>query len=497
LKKDAQKQWITTAAAFFSAADIRYSLSMKIRFAIFQKFVDDLLPHEYHYLRQVARFEDAENQSLLAQIGEVVLQERQVQFNEAIDKRKYSAMMRWAKERLAKMDVDQHFETLNELHRRLMTDAVRPEDEKQLLAYLKAPQPDFYFSRLYHVLLDFRQFLLIRLRHREHQLVDDFISAHSQQYQYIRQAYAEMHEATGHITRQYSSGGDSPAHLAEQLQKWFEDEQLDGYSRYSALVRLTFLHYNQRQYDKLLPMYAQFDQWLQEGRFYSRRILVNYYGNLLLIYSQLDELGQAARYGRLSLQARTADYIHYLNNLASVLLRQGLAVEALTRMRSAFPELKHTTNFHNRTGFVALFVRCLNDNKKPAEGEQYAENFLAAYKEEVFEYRWHLLFAAYLQSLVLQQKFAKVIKVVRNHKLLQREEAYRLRSSYLPVLRWYYELARYREAQTDLVAFEAAIRASLAQAYFDKHRLKHLLQLSQELMQWEPKVFFSVKSMLA
>ena len=110
---------------FFSAADIRHSPYMKTRFAIFQKFVDDLLPHEYQYLRQVARFEDVENQSLLVQMGEVVLQERQVQFNEAIDKRKYSAMMRWAKERLAKIDVDQHFETLNELHRRLMTPYVQ------------------------------------------------------------------------------------------------------------------------------------------------------------------------------------------------------------------------------------------------------------------------------------------------------------------------------------------------------------------------------------
>lgn len=496
MNKVAQEQWITTVSAFFSAADMRYSLFMKTRFAIFQKFVNDLLPHEYHYLRQVARFEDAENQILLQQMGEVVLKQDAVCFSEAIDKRKYSAMMRWTKVRLAKIDVDEHFETLNELHRRLMTDALQPEDEKQLLAYLKAPQLDFYFSRLYHVLLDFRQFLLIRMRHREHTWVDEFIREHAEQYLYIRQAYAEMHEATEYITKQYKKGGESPEHLAEKLQMWFKDERLDGYSRYSALVRLTFFHYNQRQYDKLLPMYAQFDQWLQEGRFYSRRILVNYYGNLLLIHSQLDQLEEAASYGRLSLQARTADYIHYLNNLASVLLRQGLAAEALSRMRAAFPELKHTTNFHNRTGFVALFVRCLNDNKKPVEGEQYAENFLAAYRDEVFEYRWHLLFAAYLQALVLQQKFAKVMKVVRSHKLLQREEAHRQRVSYLPVLRWYYELARYREAHTDLQAFEAAIRESLQQASFDKHRIKHLLQLSEELMKWEPKVFVSVKSML-
>jgi hypothetical protein len=467
---------------------------MKTRFAIFQRFVNDLLPHEFKYLQQAMGSEDPENRCIMEQMERVVLAQETVDYDPNIDKRKYSAIISRSREKLARIDVDLHFERLNELHHRLMTDHLQPNDEKALLQMLREPQPDFYFSRLYHVMLDFRQFLLIRLRHREHKLTHSFIEAHESRYRYIRQVYEQMHAATALITAEYSRGEAVPEELSSQLLEWFNDERLDGINRYNALVRLTFLYYNRRQYDLLLPAYDAFDQMLGRGAFYSRRILANYYGNRLLIHSYLDQLQEAARYGQMSLRVRTADYIHYLNNLAAVMLRQGKASQALQLMRSSFGEYRQTVNFHNRTGFVALYVKCLNECRKPKEGEQFAENFLAAYREEVFAYRWHSLFTAYIQALMQQRKFAKIIRLVKQNKLLTKEEAYAGRINHLPTISWYFWLALYAEARLESNELQRKLLYSLQQGGSDSHRLRQLQQLSDELQHLAPNIMSGIKS---
>lgn len=467
---------------------------MKHRFATFRQFAEDLLPHEYLLLQGQARFEDEENRYLLRQLGEICVHRREVDFREDIDKRKYSALIGWARKRLDRLDADRHFEQLNELHRRIMTDQITPEDEKALLALCNEVQPDFYFSRLYHLLLDFRQFLQIRLRHREHGLVDAFLKKYEDLYRYGRQTLEALHDVTEQITHQYTTGKAVDADKTLALARWFQDEKLDGFSRYNALVRLTFIYYNQRSYNELLPLYEQFEKWLVEGKFYARRILVNYYGNRLLMHSHLDQLVEAERYGRLSLRVHTTDYLHYLNNLAAVLHRAGKAAEALVLLRNGFAEVKHTTNFHNRTGFVAIYLRCLNACGKAREAEQYAETFLGAFREAVFQHRWHPFFSAYLQALAQQQKFAKLMRVVKLNKLLPLDEGYRSRASYLPIIPWLYALAAYRETQLDEKEVLSKLKSDLAQFHADVHRRQQLLAWCDEWKSLAPALLQKVKS---
>ncbi|MCB0684735.1 MAG: hypothetical protein KDC32_28035, partial [Saprospiraceae bacterium] len=59
------------------------------------------------------------------------------------------------------------------------------------------------------------------------------------------------------------------------------------------------------------------------------------------------------------------------------------------------------------------------------------------YKKEIFEYRWHIFFSSYLESLIHQSNYRKVLKVVRQNRLLELEKKYQDRANYLPTLLWY------------------------------------------------------------
>lgn len=469
---------------------------MKPKLQVFQQFVAVLLPHELHYLKDIHQFQDEENKSILGLMVDKVVHNKAVVFDPGIDKRKYFALIQWVKHKLAAIDVDLSLEHINQLDSRIMTDTVDAEVEKQLLALLKSPTSAYYFVRLYDLMLNFRQYLLIRMRFREHKLVDAWLSKNAGAYARSQAVYAELHQASLEITLEYKEGVVPSRDWANWLGEVYRDKALDGLNRYFALVRLTFWHYNHRSYQQLLPFYDELEQAFSEGQFYSKRILANYYSNRLLLHAQLDQLDEAANYGYLSIRGRNADYIYYINNLSAILLRKNKPKAALELMRQAFPELKHYNNFHNRTGFVALFVRCLNETDQPQEGEKYAENFLNAYKEQVFEQRWHLLFSSYLQSLLFQHKFSKLIRVVRLNKLMEKEQAYRKRQHYLPALSWYYALALFREGRMEKQELLQQLQEAAFTVKTDAHRKLQLLQLADELKKWAPEVFEKLKSRL-
>jgi len=469
---------------------------MKPKLQVFNQFVAVLLPHELHYLKEIHQFQDEENKSILAQMVEKVVHNQLVHFDAEIDKRKYFALIQWVKHKLAAIDVDLSFEHINQLDSRIMTDTVDADTEKQLLTLLKFTPSAYYFVKVYDLMLNFRQYLLIRMRFREHKLVNEWLTNHTLAYERSKAIYSELHQASLEITLEYKEGVLPSRDWANWLGEVFRDKALDGLNRYFALVRLTFWHYNHRSYQQLLPFYDELEVAFGEGQFYSKRILANYYSNRLLLHAQLDQLEEAAAYGYLSIRGRNADYIYYINNLSAILLRKNMPKAALELMRQAFQELKHYNNFHNRTGFVALFVRCLNETAQPQEGEKYAENFLNAYKEQVFEQRWHLLFSSYLQALLLQQKFAKLIRIVRVNKLMEKEQHYRKRQHYLPALSWYYALALFREGHLEQDELLQQLKEAAFTVATDKHRKSQLFQLVDELKKWAPSVFEKLKSML-
>lgn len=455
--------------------------AMRKKLQKFTDFAETLLPHETAYLLEAQQFEDEIKLGILERLDYNCRNIRQfTPYDKSIDKRKYSNLKNWINERLEAIDVDVRFEWMSYLERQIITDAISPQEEKQLIKAIRDyEQLDFYFTKFYELVQIYRHFLLIRMRHAHHRVADDFLNRFEDKYKECKQVFERMHAATLDIVGQYSEQSAQSIHWEQWLTEVFYDEQLDGLNRYLALVRLTFIYFNYRQFEKVLEKYDYIDEVFRRGQYYSRRLLLNYYGNRLLLHTKFQEYDKAEYYGYLSIRDKNSDYIHYVNNLSAVLLRQKKYEEALKLMRTAYPEMKHSPSFHNRIGFVAFYLKCLNSNKQYRNAENYAESFLQAYKKEVFEYRWHIFFSSYLEAMLRQEKYAKLLKVVRKYQLLDRDRQYQRNANYLPTILWYNAIAQYKEMLLEKEEISQLVQTSieaLDRIEDKQHQLRDLLE---------------------
>lgn len=436
---------------------------MRKKLQKFTEFADSLLPHETAYLLAAQQFEDEIKLGILQRLDYNCEHIRQfTPYDKAIDKRKYSNLKNWINDRLEAIDVDVRFDWMSHMERQIMTDAIAPKEEKQLIKAIREyEQLDFYFTKFYELVQLYRQYLLIRMRYAHHRVADDFLHTYRERYDTCKQVFERMHEATLDIVGQYSENSAQSMQWETWLTEVFYDEHLDGLNRYLALVRLTFIYFNYRQFEKLKEKYDYIDSLFRKGQYYSRRLLLNYYGNRVLLHTRFQDYDKAEYYGYLSIRDKNSDYIHYVNNLSAVLLRQKKYTEALQLMRTAYPEMKHTPSFHNRIGFVAFYLKCLNHNQQYRNAENYAESFLRAYKKEIFEHRWHIFFSSYLEAMLRQEKYAKLLKMVRKHHLLERERQYQRNANYLPTILWYNAVAQYKEMLIDKDEMTAIVQRSI------------------------------------
>lgn len=454
---------------------------MRRKLQKFTEFANSLLPHETAYLLGTQQFEDEIKLSILERLDYNCRNIRQfTPFDRSIDKRKYSNLKNWVNDRLEAADVDLRFDWMIHLERQIMTDAISPQEEKQLVKAVRDyTELDFYFTKFYELVQLYRQYLLIRMRYAHHRVADDFLKAYEERYEHCKSVFERMHQATLDIIGQYSEQSAQSIHWEQWLTETFYDEALDGLNRYLALVRLTFIYFNYRQFDKLREKYDYIDKVFTKGQYYSRRLLLNYYGNRVLLHTKFQDYDQAEYYGYLSIRDKNSDYIHYVNNLSAVLLRQKKNSEALQLMRTAYPEMKNTPSFHNRIGFVAFYLKCLNGNEQYRSAENYAESFLQAYKKEIFEYRWHIFFSSYLEALLRQEQYSKLLKTVRKHHLLERERQYQRNANYLPTILWYNAVAQYKEmlmSKDEIAALIEQSIASLGNIEDKQHQLGDLLE---------------------
>lgn len=424
---------------------------MRSKLQKFTDFAGTLFPQETAYLLSVQQFEDAAKLGILRRMHHNSRHRRRfIPYDTSLDKRKYSNLKQWVQERLQAADVDAHFDWLSAMERQLNRDVISPEEERQLMRAIREFRaPGFYFTKFFELARTYRHYLLIRMRYRHHAQVEAFLQQWQPAHDRSAATNERLHQATLDIVRQYSQGQTQSMQWEDWLTDVFYDEQMDGLNRYMALVRLIFICFNYRKFEKLRDKFDYIDGLFTSGKYYSRRLLVNYYGNRLLLHTKFREYDKAEYYGYLSIRDRNSDYIMYVNNLGAVLLRQKKYEEALALMRAAYPEMKATANMHNRIGFVAFYLKCLNANGQYDQAERYAETFLRAYKEEVFAYRWHIFFSAFLEALLKLKKYGKLIGQVRKHSLLQREKAYRSNANYLPTIPWYDAIAKYKEGELD------------------------------------------------
>lgn len=463
---------------------------MRSKLQKFSEFAQGLLPHETAYLLSVQQFDDKVKLGILERMNQNCQKpEQHLLYDEQIDKRKYSNLKQWIGERLRAADVDTSYEWLLEAERQIETDSISPQGEELLLAQLRDCSPtDYHFVKYYELALRYRHFLLIRMRYAEHRTVEELLERFRPAYNRAQEVRDQLHRATEDIVRQYSGHGGESIQWESWLTGVFYDKTLDGWNRYMALVRLTFLYYNYRRFEPVREKYDYLDQLFLKGKYYSRRLLINYYGNRLLLHSRFQEYDAAEYYGYLSIRVKTADYLHYVNNLCAVLLRRKKYAEALAVMKTALPESRGTHSFHNKIGFAAHYLRCLRHTGQYRAGESYAETYLRAFRKEIFEHRWYIFFSAYLEILLAQQNYLKIGRTVEKYQLLERDRAYTEKGVYLPVMPWLYTLSCYKLRRMDAGQALAGFKDAVKRMKQTPDKTSQLNELWEEIRMHAPEL---------
>jgi hypothetical protein len=456
---------------------------MRAKLNTFWEFTQSLYPHELDYLMSVQQFAKEDNLKILQQIYHNGHSARPPQlFDPTIDKRTYSYMKTWIVRSLEKIDVDVFFQWLTGVERKVLTDIISPSDEAELLAKMKFVRPThYYFIRFFELLQYYRDYLLVRNRKKYNKIIVDYLNAYEESYLRSVRINRELHWVTAHIVKKEQTEKEYRPEIENQLRSIYFDEQLDGYTRYRAIVRLTIYFYNTRQFDKQLELYTHLDAQFKTPLFYSKRLLANYYANRAMMHSKLNELPLAEKYAGLSIRNHNSDYLFYLINLCSVLVKQGKKEEAHRLMKDAFPQLKNTNNNYYKIGFVAFYIKTLLVNEKYKNAVNYATNYFKAYKQEIFEHRWHLFFCAYLQALIQSEKYAQVLSLCRRYNLVAKENQRIDRADYLPIILFYSLLAEYMESSISRDRLVATIVKSAGALMPNKYRSRKVQELLDEL----------------
>nr|WP_321412052.1 hypothetical protein [uncultured Carboxylicivirga sp.] len=463
----------------------------------FITFADSLYPHEIEMLQSVQQFQDEDRQAIF----QIMLKRHDngahQAFDTSIDKRKYSAMMKWMQGKLEKMDVDVFFDWMLEADRWIHNDTFSREEGKRMMTYLDTmTSTSYYFIRFYELLISYRDYILIRSITVNYDRVKQFLEQHYKAYRYAKKINKRLNNATVDIIEQSKSQSITSIHWESFLIRTSQDKELDGFTRYKAMIRLSYLYYNYKTYNKLKELLDLFKLELQSGLFYSKRILANYYNNVSMMYAKMQQYEKAAEFGRYAIRKENVDYLLYVNNLCSILLRQGKNKEALKLMEGIDKRKKERASRYNYIGFIALYIKTLGENDRFKTAANLAESYLESYQKEIFEHRWHVFFSSYFKVLLKLENFRRIISLERKFKLLEKEKLYLKTGRYSPKIFAYLHLALFSEGKIT----EPFFRAQLIEVIedFSKHDFsgKPIQRLLNELSVLFPRLIKEVKKEL-
>lgn len=447
----------------------------------FADFASKLLPHETGYLLQIQKFEDPERLEILKKIHDNVRHSiDHNNFDQSIDKRKYNHLKNWIIDQLNKVDVDVRLKKIHELSYKIRVDSIVYEEEKLIFAQLKKTDPSyFFFKEFYELVLSYRQFLLIRLRYRDHDLTYDFIKKYKDEYQLIKDLFVRLHDATYDIVRAYSGNKADSLKWENWLRDIILDEKKQGFLRYQAFVNLMFISHNHKRPDLVSNLFHVIEFHFLNGNFYSKRVLLNYYNMKLMYHAGLREYEEAVKYGYLSIRDITHDSLLYTNNLCAVLMRLNRNEEALKLMQQQSHLIKSSKNYYNRVGYVAFYMEAMIKNGKFLQAESYGEKFLNAYKDEVLQFRWHLFFSIFLEAMVHNKSFEKISRINSKFKLLDLHEKHSRNFSYSPSIPFFIQLSFYQMTKVksdDMIAFLEHTLSQLNGSPEEEKKLKKLIK---------------------
>ncbi|WP_375334218.1 hypothetical protein [Flagellimonas sp. C4] len=441
----------------------------------FKAYTDSLLPHEVILLNSVKQFQDQDRENIFNTVYHNVCSGKPPkEYNPRIDKRKYSHLMNWMESKLDGFCTDRYYERLNYFDIRIKTDTISSEEEKELLQLIKHYRPHhFHFIRFYEVVKNYLMFLLVRVRLNDYELIHTFVHDYHDDYARCKEVSNRMTQATVDIVTDYHNLKISQNSLkwVSWLTRLWSDQGLDGYNKYQTLILMSYVALlKEDTLEEVLGHYEELEPKLEDGSYYSKKLLLNYYGNKQLILMKMDHYDLALYYGKLSITEQSNDYIMYLNNYSFNLSKLGRAKEALNLLIEARPFARQMSNKYNRTLFISSLMKSYNDNGQYQNAKRYAENRLDMYEKDILEHNWNKFFRTYMETLVHLEEFKQIQKTIRKYGLKDRESQFVKNYVSFSYFKWYLALAHHKEGNITEAKFLSGIRK-------DIDRLKNTYQI--------------------
>jgi hypothetical protein len=452
---------------------------MRNKLGTFSEFANLLYPHEADYLLSVQQFSKPDNLKILHLVNyNCKNPHNPIPFDASIDKRTYSYLKNWIEETLDKADVDKFYDWLLDTERQVMSDAITPDEEVELMLQATNTRPSrYYFIRFYQVMQHYRDYLLVRNRIRYYGQVSIYLETHHEAFVRSQNLNIEMNVAAEHVVKQLAVENNEFQQYEYFFKTIYFDESLDGYTRYRAAVRLTILYYTNRQFEKLSEIYQHLDLQFKTNLFYSKRILANFYHNRAMMHSKLQQFDIAEKYGYLSIRQKNSDYLFYLVSLCDILLRTNKNAEALNILSESVPELKKTNNYHSKIGFASFYIKALLANNQVNKAVGYATTYFESYRKEIFQFRWHLFFTSFFQALMREEKYSKILSLTHRYKLVTKEKTFLGKAAYMPVIQWYVILSEYMEGKISKENFVQTIVTSCLPAMESTFKSQRIFEM--------------------
>ncbi|WP_405574929.1 hypothetical protein [Winogradskyella sp. Asnod2-B02-A] len=469
---------------------------MKTKLKKFTAFSKSILPNEAKYLEERYQFTDTEKRSIISLvITNALSQNKRKDFDDTIDKRKYSYIKDWIEKKLATIDVDATIGWIMSLNKKILTDAIASNEEKEFLHYISTYKAiEYNFQNLYDLAKEYKSYLLVRMRYKDHNTVADFLDTYKAHYDKAKIIKDKLYTATTEITNQYTRNNNETKHLETWLLEVFNNKNIDGKNRYQAFVLLAFMYTNYSENNKLKVLFDQIDYYFSEGEMYSRRILSNYYASRVLLHSKQDEFEEAEFYGYLSIRQNNNDALMYLNNLVAILLRNHKPKEAFCLLEKHQELYKETHNYHQKIGYCSYQIRILSELQKNTLAESTAKTFLKKYKNEVLNHRWHHFFTSYINVLIVLEKYEDVLKLASKFNLIEKESERQKQNNYVPNISWSISLSRYMEGHINSNRLLDEIKAPLKTIQPTKNQKQLMIKVIDTLSNNLPEAFLELKS---
>lgn len=444
---------------------------MKTPLRRFETFAASLFPTEVEHVRHNNKIEDPELLSTLDKLYTFVhFPERDTPFDSNIDPRKYSRIINYFDTKLRKIDVDAYYAWIAKINHLITTDAIPPEEQQRILREVVSFKPGWFHAAAFYVsMLNYKRYLLIRFREKDYLLIKNFLEENAAHFAKEESIEKKIDALTSKfvLPDKLNSENVNPEDT-NWLLKTFYNEKLSKKNRYQALVAYNLYHIRKREIKPMLKPMAVLEKSLLKGEFYSRRILANYYANKLLLRNYEGQYQRAAFCGLQSIKQYTEDYLYYLNNYCSVLMKVNRFEEVLKRSKEAMDIYKSSQDSARRTIFIANYCRCLNNYLEYRKSIRHAKRLIDELGASIFQFKWHYIFRIYFSALLQDGRHSELLRVEKKDHLSEKER----RSNFAPYLQLFTLAARFMEMKVAPKQFKMEL---------EKIREKTSLKLNAEV----------------